>query len=146
MSCYMVNKETIDAIVYGARKLGGPYLKMSDPEANWIQVAATVNPDAIGQKLWWYNLDSVCDRYSDEERDYEAYVYKYDRECEYNLGEILGALRCYTYQACDEHTWDSPLNEVRHFCNRLKEEVRDEAMRELGYEVPWGIGGHNTLR
>lgn len=139
MSVNIVNKQTIDAIVYGATRCLMQYVDVYRIGDGEFPISFRT-PNAFGETLLDYNHKAYDARYGTTDEWREPYSYEPHA---YNLGEILGALRCYMYQVCEMRNWiDSSIYE---FCTALEGAITDEAMRELGYAVPWGIGGYNTL-
>lgn len=129
MSAYLVSEGHINYIVnFIASRNGGssalPYVCRA------LSIAERANPDEtltlIGQALWDANQLSLNARYSDEAAN-DAPVYRYvDR---YDLPikpvEVLSALRCYDYQACEINDYsNSPAAQAIDICRR-------EAIRRL---------------
>lgn len=134
MSCWIVDKEDIDAIVYGVRKWAPGLTLITNGE----RISADTHPDTFGTFLWHTNVDAYCDRY-DEPRDYDAYQYRYDRDADYDMGQVYGALRCYRYQASDKVDWFRC--EAKRFCAEFERCLLMAAIKELGYAIPWGVNG-----
>ncbi len=165
MSCYMVSKEHVDAMVTAGLEYGMPHRNRGP--VSWL-VPEPVNehaysrgepwgPEAVadaerrrrtltddtagqvGAMLLAENRRSVDHRYDEDELDpSEAYIYeRFPRDITHSFApvEILSAIRCYEYQACEHPGWET--SEAHAFCRALEA----AAIRALpGYDsAPWEI-------
>lgn len=146
MSSYLVSKETIDAIVYGAR------LWHKEPVENpgdGLYAWPTTNASKVGSYLWRYNAMALADRYGDPipkcVKDYQygdgddrvSSIILNTNGRSYSIGEVYGSLRCYMYQTSDWSGWDD--SSLRLWCDGFMNDLLDACMARLGEDVPWGI-------
>lgn len=132
MSAYIVNNETICALVKGFEMFNAEY--RADDYERPIQVIINLNEirNGIGQSLLNQNYKSVNYRYG---KNTKIPTFKYE-DVEVNEGIILGCINCYEYQACE--TDDYFESEIHASMNRLKEAMLERFIERNGYEVPWG--------
>lgn len=140
MSAYIVSDKTIDAIIYGARVYAknSPCFKRFSPWAD---------ADVIGQALVNQNYASVNYRYEEkgepheyrfqDEDDWRVSAILIDKSKTYTLGEVYGAIRCYSYQACETPDWDK--SGICRWLQSMESEICRIALERLGEDVPWGI-------
>lgn len=137
MSAYIVNDKTINVIASGFVDFNIEYRKKSYEIQN-TSLGGVIYPiDEIGQiiatDLLKANYDSVNYRYQENT---EPHKIKFEK-VSYNLGELLGCIRCFNYQACEVKNWEDSLiyKDLQH----LKNAILENAMKRLGFEVPWGV-------
>lgn len=140
MSAYLVDPEHINVLVYKAMQPAGHMglltWNVSDETERFgyaHRSASVMGADAIGQMLLDQNAASVNHRYSED----EAYVYSYQRpkHTEWLPVDILGAISCYEYQACE--TPDYRDSEAYAFCRALESRMIHQLP---GHEsAPWEI-------
>jgi len=90
--------------------------------------------ETVGQLLLDENVRSVNYRYDEG----ETYIYKHDKPVHTNWSpvEVLSAIACYEYQACETPEWQ--YSEARTFCDALRSAL---VAKLPGYDkAPWGIG------
>lgn len=150
MSVYIVNDETISAIVKGFEIYGALYEAEGYKKPNSIIVSITDLRNSIGQHLlnqnyasvnlwyreWWY-------RENEEPRKFE-----YVDIPNINPGIILGCIRCYNYQTCEadidgKDYYESNL--YKSLC-KLEELMLKRYITNDGYEIPWGITSDDIRR
>lgn len=97
MSCYVVNKETIDVLVYGIEKFQVEgYLHCQSLKSIIISVESLRNE--IGAILYKQNYDSVNNRYGE---DNDPPYYEYEEPAEKTNADIYNAIGEFNYQACE---------------------------------------------
>ncbi len=132
MSAYIVNNETIHAIVKGFEIYNAEYKAEGYTKPVQIIINMQELRNGIGQSLLEQNYKSVNYRYSEETK-----TPKYNFEdVKVNAGIILGCIKCYCYQACE--TEDFFESDLYASLNRLKEAMLERFINEKGFEIPWG--------
>jgi hypothetical protein len=140
MSCFICNNETITVIAKAFVDYGVPFHGLP-PKSDIDIILVDINKEvkSIGQALLEQNYASVNARYNEDTKTPEftpSYI-------EYNEGTVMGCIECYEYQACETDDWDDCW--VRRNLSHLKDAIIRRMCRKLGYEVPYGYGGHNIL-
>lgn len=138
MSAYIVNDETISAIVKGFEMYGATYDAEGYKKPISIIVNVTDLRNSIGQHLLNQNYASVNCRYREDE---EPRKFKYVDIPNINPGMILGCIHCYNYQTCEADIEGKDYFES-DLCQSLTELEECMLVRYItndGYEVPWGI-------
>lgn len=134
MSCYIVNKKTIDVIVKGIEDYGIDYRAKNYKTDNCrLIVLRGSQNDAIGQSLLNQNYASVDYRYRENNKVPEYHF----SDVEYNEGMLLGCINCYLYQACE--TEDFFESELYRSLRRLKEAMLEQLIEDKGQDIPWGV-------
>lgn len=106
MSAYIMNDDEINTIVsyfidpnHGLD--GGAWLHIGD---SYDYITAE-NAAKVAVILKAENVRSVNAKY--RENQASAYVFEYDRSARKRpMGNIIGAMECYEYQACEAEDWD----------------------------------------
>lgn len=139
MSAFLVDPEHINVLVHAATAFrSGDTMSWCVPDDSEIYGyryvrADTESPDRIGQMLLDQNAASVNHRYDED----ESYIYAYStpKQRDWLPVDILGAISCYEYQACETPNWRD--TEAHAFCEAL----RGRMIRRLpGYDsAPWEI-------
>lgn len=144
MSAYMVSKAHIDAMLTGATRYSRPY-GLSWYVGHERHELRYDNLDAIGQMLVDANLRSIHARYPDCRTNpdntpgpiarYWDVPYVHETRADFSPVELLKAIDCFEYQACEDDDWET--SEAHACCAAL----RHILIRVLpGYEsAPWGI-------
>lgn len=158
MSCYQVNSDTINLIASAILWTDRQVFIEAMPETYYLgemveqvgETASVVRPNAnelelvraIGIELIRANIKSVMERYGDEtmisyqEHEHTPEVIK-EWQGIADISDILGALSCYDYQACEaedyRQSWASGyITEIRrNLCAKLSEDKWE-------YEKPEG--------
>lgn len=132
MSAYIVNNETISAIVKGFETYGVEY--EAEDYRRPIQVIIDLQElrNGIGQSLLEQNYKSVNYRYDEDTKTPE---YHYE-DVEINEGILLGCINCYNYQASENYDYYD--SELYRSLIRLKDEMLERLITEKGYDIPWG--------
>lgn len=104
-----MNDEEINTIVSYFVPTGaaedGAWLRMGESEWNYLN---RDNAAKVASILMAENVRSVNAKYGENEG--KAYVFTYDRTAhDRPVGNIIGALECYEYQACETHDWHTSL-------------------------------------
>ena len=142
MSCYQVNKDTLDLLasasfwtdrqIYSRFKpetdrLNGLVQMYADGE-NVLGIHATAQREtiqAIGEELMRANIKSVLERYDNDQTmiSYDTYeaeeIAKWQESTTYE--DVLGAIRCYEYQSCEAEDWNTSW--AREYCNELRKNI-----------------------
>ncbi len=132
MSAYIVNNETIHAIVKGFEMYNAEYRAEGYKKPIQIIIDLQELRNGIGQSLLNQNYKSVNYRYS-EETATPKYIYQ---DVKVNEGIILGCINCYIYQACE--TNDFFESDLYNSLVELKEAMLKRMIEAKGYEIPWG--------
>lgn len=132
MSAYIVNNETIHAIVKGFEIYNADFTAEGYSRPLQIIIDLQALRDGIGQTLLNQNYKSVNYRYS-EETETPKYIYK---DVEINEGILVGCIDCYIYQACE--TDDFFESELYKSLLRLKDAMLERMIKEKGQEITWG--------
>lgn len=138
MSAYIVNNETISAIVKGFEIYGAIYDAEGYKKPNQIIINITDLRNSIGQHLLNQNYASVNWRYRENE---EPRKFEYVDIPNINPGMILGCIHCYNYQTCEADIEGKDYfesNLYQSLCD-LKELMLERYITNDGYEMPWGI-------
>lgn len=133
MSAFIVSRRHIDVLVSGAEMAvgtrGGYLLTWQTERGTWRRFPGSVSADELGRLLWAENLKSVAARYpsdQDGERpgpigfrdaDVATYVASSARRRR-PLVEVLKALDCYEYQACESEGWAT--SEAFAVCQQIR--------------------------
>lgn len=142
MSAFLVDPEHIHVLVHAglSRKYVGIPFTWYYRDANNQEHYERLNDataDRVGQMLLDANAASVNHRYDED----ELYVYSY-RAPQYTWSpvEVLKAIHCYQYQACEPDDWKS--SEANAFCDYLTHHVINKM---AGYDAaPWAITTSST--
>lgn len=123
MSAFLVDPEHIHVMIWAGmeRRYGGRYSPLSWYWGNPGErgILDHQSADAVGQMLLDANAASVNTRYEED----NAYVYQYQRP-QYRTWqpvELLKAIDCYEYQACEVRDW--PASQAYAFCQSLRKAV-----------------------
>ena len=132
MSAYIVNNETICAIVKGFEMFNTEYSAEDYKKPNSVIIDFKEMRNGIGQSLLEQNYKSVNCRYRDNQKT-PKFNYK---DVEVNEGIILGCINCYEYQACETNDYET--SQIHYSLQSLKNAMLDRYVENSGYEVPWG--------
>lgn len=122
MSCYIVNDETITAIVMGAMEyLDSDY---------W---GRRIDPHKFGQMLVEENYRSWDARYGSNSKPHK---FEWKELKRWDMGICLGCINCYEYQSCETDDWRN--TEAYIMLQRLKRAMLEKLIELKGYEIPWG--------
>ena len=132
MSAYIVNNETIHAIVKGFMQYNAEFKAEGYEKPIQVIIDLQELGNGIGQKLLEQNYKSVNYRYSE---DTETPTYKY-KDVEINEGVLLGCIQCYEYQACETNDYFE--SDIHESLNGLKMAMLERMIQQKGYEIPWG--------
>lgn len=138
MSAYVVNDKTINVIASGFVDFGIEYRNQENKILNCGSVyGAMIDLHKVGQiistDLLKANYDSVNYRYNENT---EPCKIKFEKVA-YNLGELLGCIKCFNYQACEVENWEDSLIYKDLQC--LKNAILEKAIKQLGFNIPWGV-------
>lgn len=138
MSAYIVNDETISAIVKGFEMYGATYNAEGYKKPISIIINVTDLRNSIGQHLLNQNYASVNCRYREDE---EPRKFEYVDIPNINPGMILGCIHCYNYQTCEADIEGKDYFESNLYqsLTELKEHMLERYITNDGYEIPWGI-------
>lgn len=146
MSAYMVHEEHINVMVWAATNLAAP--RGSGPVFSYIpgpgahpEKISRLDRDSLtraGQMLVDANAASIRARYDEEAAG--IYTYTRPKRTDWTAVDVLSALSCYEYQACETGTFET--SEAGRFCEALR---RGLISRLPGMDAaPWGIGPDTT--
>ena len=137
MSAYIMNDDEINTIVsyflnpnnaYGE----GAWLRLGESEWNNLN---RDNAPKVAAILKAENIRSVNAKYG--ENDNPAYVFEYDRNAyKRPMGNIIGALDCYEYQACETDDWHESL--AHEIVQGLRKHLL-KTLAEADGTYTWGI-------
>jgi hypothetical protein len=140
MSAWMVDFEHVNVLVWAGLKPRQDYgYEMTWYWGNPTQAGKLDHTTAteVGEMLVRANVESLRARYGDEDLDHlvDAYEYRRPRFTDWSHAEVLKAINCYEYQACEVPGWRD--TQAAIFCDAL----RGAIIRALpGYETaPWRI-------
>lgn len=115
MSAYQVNNDHLDLLVTaGFRGVGSDATLDVFHNGEWVRFNKYEHADTVKEILYKANLDSVNYRYNEGDTG-KAEPYSGAEIAQYiggpviPWGHILGALRCYEYQACETPEWGTSL-------------------------------------
>lgn len=140
MSAFMVDPEHITVMVWAATELAspedtGPVFTYISNDGEMVRVSSMDRESMTraGQMLADANADSIRARY-DEDQSY-TYTYTQPTFTGWTQTDVLSAIACYEYQACETGEFED--SEAGYFCNALRKGL----IRRLpGYEqAPWEI-------
>lgn len=145
MSAYMVDEEHINVMIWAAAELASPsdtgpvFTYCPAPGAHPVRVASTERDSMTraGQMLADANAASMAALYGNEDHSY-AYIYTRPKRTDWKQTDILSALLCFEYQACEVGNFDT--TEAGRFCDALRKGL----IRRLPgmNDAPWEIGPH----
>lgn len=108
MSAYIMNDNEIDTIVsyfLGSITGEGAWVRLGEGEWDYLTKG---NADKVAAILMAENVRSVNAKY--RENVTNPYVFKFDPTASRRpIGNIIGALDCYEYQACETDDWHTSL-------------------------------------
>ena len=141
MSAFMVDTEHINVMVWAATELAspedaGPVFTYMSNEGELVRVSR-MDRDSMtraGQMLADANADSIRARYCED----QSYTYTYTQPTftGWTQTDVLSALACYEYQACETRTFET--SEAGRFCEALRNGLIN---RLPGMNAaPWEIG------
>jgi hypothetical protein len=139
MSVFIVSPEHIHVLLDAALRYTdeiGMTVYTNDGQALTID---RTNRDQVGQMLLDTNAASAGARHQE---DTELYIYSYATPARFDWEaiDILKALTCYEYQACEAPGWDT--STARAFCEALRRAVISALP---GYtDAPWEITTTST--
>ena len=139
MSAFIVPTEHLHVLIWAGLNLTWPRGGFSWYYDNPTRVGSLSRDTAgaVGQMLCDANADSVAHRYSQTGLIRTVYRYRAPRWNQWSVVEILKALACYEYQACEVPNW--PASEAHAFCRALQHLLIG---RLPGYsDGPWTISG-----
>lgn len=116
MSAYQVNNDLIDLLVTAGLRGNGDEARLRVFHDGDVKTFNRYeDADTVGEILIQANITSVNHRYNENTRTESAYRYNGAGITEYlggsviPWGHVLGALRCFEYQACETVTWHTSL-------------------------------------
>lgn len=138
MSAYIMGDQEINEIVsyfihtrhtiHGE----GAWLRMGESEWNYLNAE---NAPKVAAILKAENIRSVNAKYGENESP--AYVFEYSPTAHKRpVGNIIGALECYEYQACETNDWHTSL--AHEIVNGLRKHLLKEIAEKDG-TYTWGI-------
>lgn len=129
MSCYICDNKTISVIARAFR----------DYEADFRDNdgVGLINPTAIGQALLNQNYASVNYRYEEETVPPK---FKLDYTAQYDEGDAVGCIQCYSYQANETEDWDE--SNIRYSLDNLMRVITERLVKKCGMRIPWGYGNY----
>lgn len=138
MSAFIVNNETISAIVKGFEVYDVNYeAEGYIPPYSVIVSRQQVN-NSIGQSLLEQNYKSVNYRYRENK---ETPKFEFT-DVKVNEGLILGCIDCYSYQACE--TDDYFESNLYYSLVRLKDAMLRKLIQQKGQEIAYGYRGYSA--
>ena len=139
MSVFIVSPEHINVLLDAALRYTdniGMTVYTTDGQALTID---HTNRDAVGQTLLDTNAASAGARHQEHT---ELYIYSYATPARFDWEaiDILKAISCYEYQACEAPDWDT--STAKAFCEALRRAVIPALP---GYtDAPWEITATST--
>ena len=134
MSAFIVPTEHLHVLIWAGltRPPGGFGWYYGNPTR--IGSLSRDTADEVGQMLYDANAASVAHRYNEPGRS-STYRYRTPRHTAWSSAELLKALDCYEYQACEVPDW--PASQAYAFCRGLHDNL---IQRLPGYfDGPWSI-------
>jgi len=136
MSAFVVHPEHIHVLLWAAsRPVGhdGP-LQWHFDNPTKVDHLTRDRLDGVGQMLLDANVASVNYRYGEDDESL-AYVYRPPQHSTWTAPELLNAVHCYEYQACERPDWQA--SEAHAFCRALEHRLIQSLP---GYDDgPWSI-------
>ena len=138
MSAFIVNDETISAIVRGFEIYGVEYCAEGYQKPIQILIDRASMRKSIGQHLVNQNYASVNGRYSEDNKPHE---FHYVEIPNINAGMIKGCIDCYNYQTCevDIDGYDYFQSLMYYSLRNLKDKMLEKYIFDEGHEIRWGI-------
>lgn len=139
MSAFVVNDYTISAIVKGLEIYHVDFRAegYAVQSMGWAVSIHDIRK-GIGQCLVNCNYNSVNYRY---EEKIEPRKFRYHDIKNINPGMIVGAIKCFDYQACE-----APINGLDYFQSmlhlslmRLKDHILEKYINRDGYDITWEV-------
>lgn len=138
MSAYIMNDDEINTIVsyFIESKHGvhgeGAWLRMGESTWDYLTYENAAKVAAI---LMAQNIRSVNSKYGDNTGN--AYVFEYLPQAHKRpMGNIIGALECYEYQACETNDWHTSL--AHEIVQGLRKHLL-KTIAEADGAYTWGI-------
>lgn len=138
MSAYMVSDEHINVMVWKAGQRAYQHdtlFTFTRDDGRVLRITSTADARELGQLLHDANLASVLARYGEWD-DLEPYRYARPTFQTWSALEVIGALSCYEYQACEVPDWRG--SEAYRLCRDLESHYICLAQRESGVRR-WSI-------
>ena len=134
MSAFIVHTEHIHTLVAAGLDADRWPLRWYYDNPTRIGELTPATATEVGQMLLDANIGSVDYRYSERNPRID-YVYRRPRVTGWSIGELLNALHCYEYQACEAPDWKT--SQAHEFCRALERALIQQIP---GYSVgPWAI-------
>ncbi|SLC86610.1 hypothetical protein [Mycobacteroides abscessus] len=143
MSAFLVDPEHINVLIHAGLPRQYPniglrwYYRDANNQEHYERLDYDT-ADRVGQMLLDANAASVNHRYDEN----EMYIYSYAQPQHTNWSpvEVLKAIHCYQYQACEPDDWKT--SEAHAFCDALTHYVINKTP---GYDqAPWAITTSST--
>lgn len=138
MSAFLVDPEHINVLIQAGLTRKYPGIGLSWHHLGESYALEYNTADRVGQMLLDANAASVNHRYDED----EMYIYSYTQPQHTNWSpvEVLKAIHCYQYQACEPDDWNT--SEANAFCDALTHYVINKMP---GYDqAPWAITTSST--
>lgn len=141
MSCYQVNKDTLDLLASASQWTDRQIYSRFAPETERLNTLVDKYEDgenvlrthgteigtiqAIGEELLRANVKSVLARYNDgaEMIGYDTYtaepILRWQNIA--TIEDVLGAISCYEYQSCESEDWRNSW--ASEYCNALRKNL-----------------------
>jgi len=137
MSAFIVPTEHLHVLIWAGLNLTWPRdgLRWYHDNPTRVGSLSRDTADAVGQMLYDANAASVTHRYRQTGLIRTEYRYRAPRWNQWSVVEVLKALGCYEYQACEVPDW--PASEAHAYCRALQDNL---IHRLPGYsDGPWAI-------
>lgn len=142
MSCFQVNKDTLDLLASASfwtdRQIYSRFAPETERLNDLVQMYADgenvlgihstqehATIQAIGEELMRANIKSVLARYNDgaEMIGYDTYTAEPIKEWQgvATIEDVLGAIFCYEYQSCESEDWRNSW--ASEYCNALRKNI-----------------------
>lgn len=137
MSAYVMNDDEFNIMMsYFVKPIqgidDGAYLKFSNGGYEYLTMQ---NVAEVAKVLQAQNVASVNERYGEDEKS--TYTFEYIPEAHKRpMGNIIGALDCYEYQASEASDWENTL--AFDIINRLRKHLLKQLAEDDG-TYTWGI-------
>ena len=120
MSAFVVHPEHINVLLWGALRASHGRVCWSYGNPTRMGELTDANATTIGQMLLDANVASVNYLYS-VDQVVEAYCYTAPQRRDWSTVEILKALACFEYQACEAPDWEN--SSAHRLCRAMEREL-----------------------
>lgn len=136
MSVMMLSQEHTNVMVWAATHFTDGYVfEYRNALGHWEVTTRERNRDELGQTLVDTNAGAYLVCNASAEPTYYEYTYSQPVRTDWEVLDVLKAVGCYEYQACEAPDWEG--SDAQRICQKLTKAL---ILRLPGFDdSPWGI-------